>query len=179
MAISCEEGEHVVMEVRKHWFVVATKVFIAIILAYAPVFLYSLTKFISIQFITSGSHGVDKFFLFIYLGWLLILWMYVFYVWTDYYLDIWIITNKKIMTVEQKGFFNREVSTINLSKIQDVSTKVKGIVETFMGFGDLQVETAGNSQIFIIRQVDKPGETRKKINEVLDRYHNHAKIHSE
>lgn len=180
MAISFEEGEHIVLEVRKHWFVLVTKLFVVIVLGLLPLFVYSALVGLL------GGFGVDgdarmieatftHLLQFFYFVWLLLLWIYIFIVWTDYFLDIWIITNKKILAVEQHGLFKREVSTILLAKVQDVSTEVHGFINTLLDFGDLQVETAGGMRTFIIHSVARPGATRQKINEVLNKYHDTTK----
>lgn len=177
MSVSFEEGEHIILEVRKHWFVLLEHGILVIFLMFLPLVLYALIEALPIVFETDKS--ASAFFLFCYSVWLVILWVYIFFIWTDYYLDIWIITNKKIMAVEQLGLFRREISTLNLNMVQDVTTEVHGMIPTLLDFGDLQVETAGHSQIFRINKIAKPGDVRQKINMVLNRYHDTTKVHDD
>lgn len=86
----------------------------------------------------------------------LAIWIYGFLIWVDYYLDIWIITNQRIVNIEQKGMFSRKVSELNYSKIQDVTTEVHGFIPTVLNFGDVEVQTAGEEENFIFRTVSDP-----------------------
>lgn len=88
----------------------------------------------------------------LFYAYLLLLLAFVFLVWTDYYLDVWIITNKRIIDIEQKGLFNRKISEFSIDRVQDVSIQVHGIIETLLKFGSIKVDTAGHSE-FVIEDV--------------------------
>lgn len=87
---------------------------------------------------------------------MLAVWIYGFLIWIDYYFDIWIITSERIINIEQKGMFNRRVSEMTYSKIQDISTEVKGFIPTIINYGDLKIQTAGEEEEFIFRTVSDP-----------------------
>lgn len=84
---------------------------------------------------------------------LLIVWILLFQDWIDYYLDAIILTNERIVHVEQKGVFNREVSQLALDRIQDVTIETKGILSTLFGYGTITIESAGEQENFIINNV--------------------------
>jgi uncharacterized membrane protein YdbT with pleckstrin-like domain len=88
--------------------------------------------------------------------------LFLFIIWTDYYLDIWIITSKRIIDVEQKGLFNRSISEFSLANVQDVTIEINGIVETLLKFGDLNVQTAGQMN-FVINQAPNLYEAKDLI----------------
>jgi uncharacterized membrane protein YdbT with pleckstrin-like domain len=87
---------------------------------------------------------------------LLFIWLYVFLIWVDYYFDVWIITNERIVNIEQKGLFNREVSELQFSRIQDVTSVVDGFIPTILNFGDVYVQTAAEEERFVFRQIPDP-----------------------
>lgn len=87
----------------------------------------------------------------------LIIWIFGFVVWIDYYLDIWIVTSERIINIEQKGLFNRVISELKLPRIQDVTTEVNGIIQTILNFGDVHVQTAGEESKFFFRHIPDPG----------------------
>jgi len=64
--------------------------------------------------------------------------------WIDYYLDIWIITDKRIVDIEQKGLFRREVSEFSLDRIQDVTSETPNFIATILKYGNIRVQTAGS-----------------------------------
>ena len=100
---------------------------------------------------------------FLALFWTLIVWMLSFMTWTDYYLDVWVLTNKRIIDIEQKGFFRRDVSNFRYEQIQDMTVKVHGLLATFLDYGSLEVQTAGSSAKLDIQGVAKPNELRDVI----------------
>jgi len=84
------------------------------------------------------------------------LWLLFFAIWIDYYFDVWIVTSERIINIEQKGLFTRVVSELELEKIQDVTTDVRGVIPTFLNYGHLLIQTAGERERFIFRNVPDP-----------------------
>jgi uncharacterized membrane protein YdbT with pleckstrin-like domain len=109
-------------------------------------------------------------------GYVLFIWLFGFFTFIDYYLDIWIITNQRIIDVRQEGFFSRTVSELKISKIQDVTSELKGLFQFIFRYGDVHVQTAAEVQRFVFSQIPNPEQVRdtiiklveenKKINEV-------------
>lgn len=162
-----EEGEQVMKIVRRHYFVVLPLALTIIVAAFAPLIIYRLlfSGFIPLDAGAELSiqNFLDEWRSFGYSVWLLILWTMFFIEWTDYYLDIWIITNKRIIDVEQKGFFHREVTSFNYNQIQDITVETRGILETFLKFGTLHIQTAGHNRDIIIKDAHYPEEARSLI----------------
>lgn len=164
--INFDKDENLLIEIRKHWLVFVSEIFILAIFSIMPLMIfYSSFDFSRIINLFEGN--LSSLLTFIYLVWLLLLWVAGFVFWTDYYLDVWIITDKKILDIEQKGFFRREVSFLNLEKIQDVTYEVDGFIQTFLNYGNINVKTAGNIEGFFIKGVPNPALVRAKINEAL------------
>lgn len=86
----------------------------------------------------------------------LFVWMYIFFVWIEYYLDVLIVSDKKIVNVEQKGLFIRQVSELKYEKIQDVAVEVRGIIPTMLNYGDLFIQTAGETERFVFKAMPDP-----------------------
>ena len=87
--------------------------------------------------------------------------------WLDHYLDIWIITSERVVDIEQNGLFSRSIATQKLYRIQDVTTEVKGIIPTFLNYGNVYVQTAGAKQNFIFKKVHDPDKVSKKLMKVV------------
>lgn len=156
--IRLEEGEKILYTVRKHWFVFLADILSVGILILLACGLIGLLYYISTVHVLPGS--IVALILFGSSLILLLLWLAAFIIWTDYYLDILILTNKHIIDVEQKGLFSRELSTFRLDKIQDVTTEVNGIIPTFLKFGTIHIQTAGEDRDFLIKGVPKPFDVR-------------------
>ncbi len=159
--IHLDPGEHVVHEVRKHWFVFfAHGFFLALAAILPPIFYEAFIHLVPFKFPIQGN--INSLLMFVCLLWLLALWISFFVQWTNYYLDVWHVTQKRIIDVEQKRLFHREVSTIRFDKIQDITVEVKGLLSTFLDIGDVRVQTASeNSQDFTMHSASHPERIRK------------------
>ena len=98
-------------------------------------------------------------------------WIFFFSQFTDYYLDINIVTNDRILDINQKGLFGRAVSELDLTRVQDVHSEIKGIIPTLLNYGKVEVQTAANEENFVFHQVPDPHKVRQRILELaaLDR----------
>jgi len=157
--ITLQDDEYIVVVIRKHWFVVLKESFGIIVFAIIPLLLLSI--------IASGSGPVSPVLTFVLTLWMLILWMALFTIWTDYYLDMWIVTDRRIINMDQISLFHREVSTVRIERIQDVSTTESGIIQTLLKFGSIRVQSAGAEDI-IIHGIPHPQKIRNIIMEYVD-----------
>ena len=84
----------------------------------------------------------------IILTFLNMLWMISFimlYVeWLNFELDLFIITNHRIIWMDQVGFLNRTVSECNLAQVQEVNSKTKWFFSNIFNYWDLAIQTAWN-----------------------------------
>lgn len=81
-----------------------------------------------------------------------------------------VVTNENIIQVLQFSLFNRQVSQLNLAKIQDVSADQKGLIQTFFGYGTLEIETAGEAANFKFPYAENPNRIAKIIIEAHEDY---------
>ena len=162
--IHFDKNEEVIYEVRKHWFVFFTQAFFLILGAVAPFFLYLTARLFFLSETFQITYDWFLVVIFFYSLWVLSLWIVFFLEWTNYYLDVWYITDKRIIDVEQKGMFNREISNLRFDRIQDVTVKVEGVLATFLRYGDIKVQTAAeSSQDFFMHYAAKPDLVKKII----------------
>lgn len=83
-------------------------------------------------------------------------WLFFFFSFIDYYLDIWIVTDERIIDVQQIGFFSRVIAEQRLYRIQDVTSEIHGLLPTFFRYGQVFIQTAGTVQRFNFFQVPDP-----------------------
>ncbi|MFA6132088.1 MAG: PH domain-containing protein [Patescibacteria group bacterium] len=93
----------------------------------------------------------------------LLSWLFCFLEFTDYYLDIWIVTNERIINIEQKGLFTRVASEMHLSAIEDTTSEVKGMMRTFLDYGDVHIQTAGERTRFIFKGIPHPERVKEAV----------------
>ena len=88
--------------------------------------------------------------------WLLVSWTGAWSAFTRYFLNAWVLTNERIVDIKQRGYFSREVSSVLLNRVQDVTTDVRGVLPSLLNIGDINVKSAGAVDKFHMRGIPKP-----------------------
>ncbi len=145
-------GEEIVKVLHRHWFNILQQFFIIFLLS----FIMAGGFFFLPTFSSFFGDGKENIAIFIESIFFLFIWTYVFFIWIDYYFDIWVITKERIVNVEQKGLFMRHLSELKFEKIQDVTVEVEGLIPTILNYGDVYVQTAGEKERFVFRQIPNP-----------------------
>ena len=152
-------GERVLLVLRRHPFVFTIVAAAFILFAFLPVFLRFL---IPVRIPQSFEGTVWGVLLAVALSsYYLFLWLFFAYAWVDYYLDLWIVTDERIVNIEQVGLFNRVISEQRLLRVQDATSEVKGLFPTFLDYGQVFVQTAGERERFVFAQVPHPDAVKK------------------
>ncbi len=159
--------ENVLLLLHRHWIVLALK-----LAAFGIFGLIPIIAGIVLRSDLVGSTGAIYWFAvsIFYLFW----WYGVFYAITMYLLDFWIVTDHRIIDSEQHGFFRRSVAELHLSKIQDISVVISGVIPTFFDFGNLEVQTAAAQEKFFFKQIPHPNHVKNVITEAQVQF---IKIH--
>lgn len=97
----------------------------------------------------------------------------------DFYLDVWIVTNERIIDTEQKGLFGRTISELELYHIQDVTSETHGFFPTILSYGNIMVKTASSNTEIVFYDVDNPNSVREeiiKLAQISKVQHDHAPL---
>jgi membrane protein YdbS with pleckstrin-like domain len=156
-----EKGENVVLLLRQHRFTIYLPISFIILFALVPVILW-----LALQAQIEARH-LKALFLFLSSLWYLALWAYLFYLLTLYSLNTVVVTDRRIIENEQFGFFNRKVSELPNYRVQDVSVRTHGMIETFLNFGDIVVQTAAAEREFTFHKITNPEMVKDKIMQVV------------
>jgi hypothetical protein len=145
--IKLESDEQILRIVRKHWWIITTRVISVVFSMFMPLLFLvagqsAIAPYIDVPGLLT-QYRVELWFL--YLTWVLFHIMAVANFWTDHYLDLWAITNRRIVAIEQMGFFRRFLSSFRLERLQDMNISVTGIIPTLLNFGRIEAQTAGGS----------------------------------
>lgn len=164
--------EKIVHPLRRHWITYAPFLAGYILLLLVPVAVYFILQSVFPASLTQQSwYAILVICAAIYY---LLMYIYFFAHFVDFYLDVWIVTNDRIVDIEQFGLFSRSVSELDLFRIQDVTTHVNGVFATFFDYGNVEVKTASENADIIFRNVPHPNNVRE---ELLMLAHEDRKFH--
>jgi len=153
------KGEKIFLLVRRHWIIFFFIAFFIVVLI-IPVIVLLFYWLFSPE-IFSGPLGnytivITGIYTLIVLG----LSLYGF---VNYYLDVYIVTNERLVDIKQNGFFRREIAELHLRQVQDVEARVEGFLNTLFHFGSVYIQTAGERENFVFEDVPHPYTLAKKI----------------
>lgn len=164
--------EHDVFRIRRHPITFVPQIFLFLALAAVPIVLYYffLKNFPSLFTGQITYPGLIIIATIYYLS----VWLFFYSNFVNWYLDIWIITNDRLIDIRQEALFARTIAELDLYKIQDMASEVKGIFATIFNYGNVFIQTAGEQERFELLNIHDPHNLRKKIADLSEedrKYH--------
>ncbi|PID86465.1 hypothetical protein CSB08_00595 [Candidatus Gracilibacteria bacterium] len=150
-------GEEIDMVIKRHWI-------IFLMLGLYVFFMIVITLLILGLF----SFSLLSFFSCVILWLFFLLFLYVERL--NHELDMYIITNNRIIGVEQIAFLNRTVSECNLGQVQEVNSRTKGFFANILNYGTILIQTAGNAQTLRMDFAPDSLQKSRKILNIVDAY---------
>jgi len=159
-------NEHVVLFLRRQWFALLVIVFTFMLLTGVPL---AIGWYFQESIQSWMVHPVIGP-LFVILGsmYFLSIWLFAFLEFTDYYLDTWIITNERIINIEQEGLFHRTASELDLAAVQDTTAEIRGILQTVFTYGQVFIQTAGSKGRFHFKNIHDPEHVKELVTKLVE-----------
>lgn len=85
--------------------------------------------------------------------------------WITWYYSVYVVTDKRLLQITQKGLWTRSVVDISLNQIQMVNYEIAGFNETVLGFGTIMMQTYVGD--LVIHDVHHPAKIQKRILKIL------------
>ncbi len=169
-----QPDEHILLETRQHWMVFLMKFIVWLLFAGILIFIdWAIGRFAPILRTNPYVDYVNLFksvyLMFLILG-LLIMWVM-------YYLNVQIITNQRIVDITQTSLIHHTVSELHLSRIEDVTADVKGLFGTLLDYGNVYIQTAGETERFEFDRVPNPASIEKMILDLYEALPDNQKEH--
>jgi uncharacterized membrane protein YdbT with pleckstrin-like domain len=153
--IHLKDDEQVLRVVRNYWLIYVPQLILGFLLIAAALFLmlplmslgwYGLA--IMVVAIAIGSYYGTR---------TLVIW----------YWNVFIITNLRIVDVNQYGFFRRTVAEVSYDKVQDITYSIDGFWHALFNFGVVHLETAGGGAVLELLDVHDPKEVNHLLTETM------------
>jgi len=156
-----KQYEKVVARVRRHFVTYIPTMLFFLLLMMVPLGLYFLIQNI-FPFLLTDPVGYPLLTMLASIYYLsLMLFLYTSFI--EFYLDLHIITNDRMVDIEQITLFARKIAEVDLYQIQDVSSEIRGFFPTIFKYGDVDVQTAGSVPKFSMKNVPQPHQLRRLI----------------
>lgn len=85
----------------------------------------------------------------------------------NWFFNVYIITNKKIVDVDFHGILYKNISEAPLRNVEDVTSNVSGALEVIFNYGSVYVQTAGERREFEFENVSHPAKIRDIISDLV------------
>lgn len=92
--------------------------------------------------------------------------------WLDHELDLFVVTNNRIIWIEQISLLNRIVSECSLSQVQEVWSKTQWFFANILNYGTITMQTAWNATNFIMEYAPDAINTSSKVLNIINTYRN-------
>ena len=156
--------ERIVLERRAYWLPIALEAFVSLLVALLP-----LAALLGANFLPSRIEELiltyEPYALFIAVAWFFVSWVLFFVAWTNYYL---VVTNKRVIDIQQIGLFARDIAEIRTENIEDLRVEIVGPIASLLHFGNLHIQSAGESREFVMRNIPDPHKVREAISCICD-----------
>lgn len=164
-----------VADIRQHpfgLFVIYLQISVALFLALGILLILGRELLRSLGMNANGADGLISFFALLVIALGLVFMILAARIYNSHQL---IITDQNITQVLQIGLFNRKVSELSMSNVEDVTAQQKGIFPTIFNYGTLKIETAGEQNNFLFNYCPNPNAYAKALLDARSQYiHSHG-----
>jgi len=81
-----------------------------------------------------------------------------------------VLTSENVVDIDQRGIFNRQIATLRLSRVQDISVSVAGPMQTIFGYGTISIQTAGEKELFVFDYVPEPYAVKAFMVDIFEKF---------
>jgi membrane protein YdbS with pleckstrin-like domain len=149
--------EKVILLLRRHPITNFHWILISFFLLIAPAFISVFSFFESLP----GDYQT-----FFFALWYLITFGFMFEKFINWYFNVKIVTDERIIDVDFTNLLFREVSDANIDQIQEVSVEMGGAIRTFFNYGEVLIQTAAELPQIEFEAVPYPDKVAKVLREL-------------
>lgn len=164
-----KEGEKLLIFTRQHWYVLLGSVILSFLGSLIPLIFIILFAPLLV------TYQASTLFMFIWIIYIMCIWFALAHKIVFHLLNVWVVTDSRILDIWQIAFFNRKVSELHLESIQDISVNTAGIVQSYFNFGNIDIQTAASENHFTFEEVPRPVEIKDIIMDAANAYVKHNK----
>lgn len=158
-----EDGENMLLLLRRHWVTNIHWLAASLLMILAPSIIFPTLSFLKFL-----KFFPFKFQLVFLVAWYILTFSYVFVSFINWYFNVYIITNHRVIDVDFYNLLYKEISACSIEKIQDVTYKVGGTIGVLFDFGNIYIQTAGEEENIEFELVPKPALIVKRLTGLME-----------
>ncbi|MFZ5424394.1 MAG: PH domain-containing protein [Patescibacteria group bacterium] len=159
-----DSDEQIILLLRKHLITNLGWVFLLFIILLIPVLLsvlFAMTKIDPYVYISPRvGFSITAF-------WYLFTFGFILTNILGWYYNVYIVTNKKIIDVDFHGILYRNVSEAPIRNIEDITNRISGAAQVIFHYGDVIIQTAGETREFDFIAVPDPSRVQDVISDLV------------
>lgn len=151
-----EEDENVLLFLRRHIVTNIPWFFFSIIFLLIPLILAVINSQLPLLGFLSFLNLPAKFILIFIIFYYSIILTYIFVNFINWYFNISLVTDKRVVDVDFSGLVYKNVAATKLTLLQDASYTQTGVIRSIFNYGDVLLQTAGSLENFDFHAVPFP-----------------------
>jgi uncharacterized membrane protein YdbT with pleckstrin-like domain len=96
--------------------------------------------------------------------------VFLYIEWLNHELDMYVVSNNRVIWIDQVSFLNRTVSECNLWQVQEVNSKTSGLFANIFNYWTLSIQTAWNKTTLKMDFAPDSMQAARKILNIVDDY---------
>ena len=158
-----EEKEQIILLLRKHWVTNIPWIFFSALLFSVPTFIFPVfLKTNALSFIPGNFTVI------LTLGWYLLAFGFTLVNFISWYFNVYIVTNERIIDVDFYHLLYKQMASARISRVQDITYKLGGVMRAIFDYGDVFIQTAGAEVNFDFAAVPHPEQVVRIIGELTE-----------
>lgn len=155
-----EDGEKVLLVLRKHIVTNVPWMLVAIVLVFAPFALLKLPFFDVLPL---------RFQVVAVVLWYLVTLTFIFEGFLSWFYNIFIVTDKRVIDIDFLSLLHREISQCHYKQIENITLNQGGFMRVIFDYGTVLVQTAAEIENIEFEEVPCPNEVVRVINSLIDK----------
>lgn len=105
---------------------------------------------------------------------IIVLWLFfslfLYIEWLNHELDMYVVTNNRVIWIDQISFLNRTVSECNLGQVQEVNSRTSWLLANIFNYWTLSIQTAWNKTTLRMDFSPNAIQWARKVLNIVDDY---------
>lgn len=158
-----EENEKIELFLRRHFITNIPWIVVSVLGFFLPLILVSVDQVFNINLVPQLPIKIITGALIVYY---LLLLAYIFENFLFWYYNIYVVTNLHLVDVELISILSRSIKEIELRDIEDITSKIGGIIRSLFNFGTVTIKTAAQKEEVSFDEVPKPDLVADRISDL-------------